>query len=170
MASYQRAGANGAHFLIAKDGTTYQVASVYKKTWHVGKLKAKCLETHTCTPAELKATTPFDASKTNSIEMKKSVPMRFPANQDSVGIELAGRCILDPKYIKPGMTKTQVESLRQRFGVFETVTPAQNLALQALVGKIQSSLSVAKDQVYPHTEVSYKNPTEGTTAVWKSKE
>ena len=46
LSSYQRANANGAHFLIDKDGTTYQVASMYRKTWHVGKLQAKCLEAH----------------------------------------------------------------------------------------------------------------------------
>ena len=41
--SYKNAGANGAHFLIDKDGTIYQTASVLKRTWHVGKLKARCL-------------------------------------------------------------------------------------------------------------------------------
>jgi len=63
LSSYQRAGANGAHFLIDKDGTTYQVASMFKKSWHVGKLRAKCLEIHTCSPQEVKATKPFSAPK-----------------------------------------------------------------------------------------------------------
>ena len=72
--SYRRAGAKGAHFLIDKDGTTYQVASLYRKTMHVGKLKAKCLETHTCSRVDLKAR---GAKAVNRIEMYKSVPFRF---------------------------------------------------------------------------------------------
>ncbi|WP_233409927.1 MULTISPECIES: peptidoglycan recognition protein family protein [Burkholderia] len=34
--SYQNAYATGAHFLIEKDGTIYQTASLKKQTWHVG--------------------------------------------------------------------------------------------------------------------------------------
>lgn len=50
---------------------------------------------HTCGDAEIKATKPFSASKINNIEMHKSVPLRFPANNDSVGI--VGLCVLDAK-------------------------------------------------------------------------
>ena len=50
---YLTAGANGAHFLIDRDGAVYQVASLKKKTWHVGKLRSRCLAQHTCSPAEL---------------------------------------------------------------------------------------------------------------------
>lgn len=51
--SYQNPDANGAHFLIDKDGTIYQTASVYKQTWHVGRLKARCLMESRCTATEL---------------------------------------------------------------------------------------------------------------------
>lgn len=169
LSSYQNANANGAHFLIDKDGTTYQVASLFKKTWHVGKLKAKCLETHTCSPAVLKAETGLKYSEVNKLEMHKTVPDRFPSNEDSVGIELVGLCVLDPKYIKPGMSKEQINELTARYGVFETVTAAQNQALQRLLSKIQDKLTVPKDQVYPHPEVSRKNPTEASTAQWAGK-
>ena len=39
--SYKRGNPNGAHFLIDKDGTIYQTASIFKKTWHAGKLRAR---------------------------------------------------------------------------------------------------------------------------------
>lgn len=171
--SYKNAGAAGAHFLIDKDGTTYQVASMYKITWHVGKLKAKCLESHTCSPQEIKASKPFNPSKLNKVEMVKSVPLRFPANNDAIGIEIVGKCVLDPKWIKPGMTADQISQLTDAHGVYETVTPAQNKALQQLVSKIQEGLAMSdedKAQIYPHSQVSWKNVTEGTTAQWPGKQ
>lgn len=39
--SYE-AGASGAHFLIDKEGTIDQTASLSDQTWHVGMLKARC--------------------------------------------------------------------------------------------------------------------------------
>ncbi|WP_256249430.1 peptidoglycan recognition protein family protein [Burkholderia ubonensis] len=55
--SYRKKGANGAHFLIDKDGTIYQTASLLKRTNHVGKLKSRCIITHECPTAELKIAT-----------------------------------------------------------------------------------------------------------------
>ncbi|WP_265105972.1 peptidoglycan recognition protein family protein [Erwinia rhapontici] len=52
--SYQHANANGAHFIIDKDGTIYQTASLFKMTYHVGRMKSRCLITQKCEPAELK--------------------------------------------------------------------------------------------------------------------
>jgi N-acetyl-anhydromuramyl-L-alanine amidase AmpD len=167
--SYRNAGANGAHFLIDKDGKTYQVASVKKKTWHVGKLRAKCLESHSCSAAEVRADRNFKPGQVNKIEMQKSVPLRFPSNEDAIGIELVGKCVLDPKYIKPGMSERQISDLTAKYGVFETVTPAQNRALAALLKKIQDNLHVPSDQVFPHSQVSRKNETEGITAQWPGK-
>ena len=46
LQAYQRKGSNGAHFLIDKDGAIYQVASLLKKTWHVGILKSRCISAH----------------------------------------------------------------------------------------------------------------------------
>lgn len=48
LAQYKRGGPNGAHFLIDKDGTIIQVASVLWKLQHVGPLKARCLAEHRC--------------------------------------------------------------------------------------------------------------------------
>jgi len=52
LSSYENAGASGARFFIDRDGTVYQTASMHKKTWHVGKLKAV---EQRCTPVELAA-------------------------------------------------------------------------------------------------------------------
>lgn len=38
--SYSQYFANGAHFLIDKDGKIFQTASICRQTWHVCKLKA----------------------------------------------------------------------------------------------------------------------------------
>jgi len=103
--------------------------------------------------------------------MVKSVPLRFPSNEDSVGIEIVGLCNLDPKWIKPRITPDQISKLTDAHGVYDTVTPAQNRALQQLISKIQTGLAMPdadKDQIYPHSQVSWKNTTEGTTAQWKN--
>ena len=91
--SYKSTGANGAHFLIDKDGTIYQTASVYKRTWHVGKLKARCLLQTTCTPTEINAYRRFNPTAMNKREAAKAVPGRFPSNEDAVGIELVGATV-----------------------------------------------------------------------------
>lgn len=119
--SYLKPKANGAHFLIDKYGRVFQTASLFKRVNHVGKLKAKCLETHTCGAAELKAhNQKIDKYKAiHQVEMLKSVPSRFPANHDSIGIEIVGRCNLHHKYIKPDMTSEVINDLRNKYCVFE---------------------------------------------------
>ncbi len=76
--SYKQAGANGAHFLIDKDGTIFQTASVHKQAHHVGKLRARCLVEHTCSAAEIIAYRHFDPSGMHKHELTKSVPDRYP--------------------------------------------------------------------------------------------
>lgn len=165
--SYLRGG-TGAHFLIDKNGAVYQTASLKKKTWHVGRLLAKCFETYSCSPAEVKIGK-GNFSAINKIEMRKTVPNRFPSNEDSIGIELVGQCILDPKFIKPGMTPTEIDKLRGQKGIYERVTPAQNIALMRLVSELQNVLAIPQDQVYPHARISAKNLTEASTAQWQGK-
>lgn len=109
------------------------------------------------------------AAKTNKIEMRKEVPARFPSNEDSIGIELVGRAVLPPNLIKPGMSAKQIAELRNEKGVFETVTPAQNVSLKRLISELQTVLDLSKDEVYPHARVSAKNPTEASTAQWPGK-
>jgi N-acetylmuramoyl-L-alanine amidase len=68
-------GGNGARFLIAKDGTIYQTASVQKRTSHVGPLRARCLAEHKCKPAAFNISKFFPQPKLvermNKIEMSQ---------------------------------------------------------------------------------------------------
>lgn len=57
--SYQSAGANGAHFLIDKEGKIYQTASLFKVTNHVGNIRSRCYMEKKCTPSEISTIRPF---------------------------------------------------------------------------------------------------------------
>jgi hypothetical protein len=50
--------------------------------------------------------------------MRKSIPDRFPSNEDIIGIELVERCILDPRLIKQGMSDEDIERLRGSRGEY----------------------------------------------------
>ncbi|WP_341265201.1 peptidoglycan recognition family protein [Morganella morganii] len=52
--SYSNKSANGAHFLIDKDGKIYQTASIFKVTWHVGLMQSRCYLKKTCQPTEVR--------------------------------------------------------------------------------------------------------------------
>lgn len=146
LSSYKNVGASGAHFLIERDGTVYQTASMYKKTWHVGKLKARCLVEQRCTPVELTALKKFNPTAENKQEKVKQVPDRYPSNDDSVGIELVGKVLAN--------------------GIYDAVTVAQNASLRWLISEIQTALTVPVTEVFRHPEVSRKNPTEAQSAKW----
>lgn len=66
-------------------------------------------------------------------------------NKDSIGVELVGE---------------------ETGGVFVAVTPEQNTSLQWLVKEIAESFRVSMLEVYRHPEVSWKQPTEASTAKW----
>ncbi len=171
--SYKGAKPNGAHFLIDKDGTIYQTALLTKRTWHVGKLNARCLTQKACTPAELALFKAADklklkdkVSKISQIEMRKVVPARYPSNEDSIGIEIVGRCILAARYDSPKLSREERESRRGRLGVFEPVTSAQNSSLRWVIDELRATLTIARGEVWTHPTVSQKNSTEASTAVW----
>lgn len=151
--SYKSSSANGAHFLIDKDGTIYQTASLHQRTWHVGKLKARCLIQQTCTPVEIKAYAKFDPSAMNKRESGKAVPDRFPSNEDSIGIEIVGATLPPPK---PGAEAP-----------YETVNDAQNASLKWLIGELTRLLGVSMTEIFRHPQVSWKNTTEASTAKWQ---
>lgn len=152
--SYQRASANGAHFLIDKDGTIYQTASIKRQTWHVGKLKSRCMLEARCSTAEQKLNAKFAPSLENKREMRKVVPDRFPSNQDAIGIELVGEALPRGAAI-PEEKKT-----------YEPVTEAQNKALRWLVRELSVTLNIPLTEVFRHPTVSRKNPSEASTAKW----
>lgn len=148
-----KAGGSGAHFLIGKDGSIYQTASLTKQTWHVGKLRSRCLAEMVCTPTEFNLLKKFDPSGTHRREMSKSVPNRYPSNQDSVGIEIVGQAL---PVTEPDPDKR----------TYETLTNEQSASLKWLVNELRLELKVPLTEVFRHPTVSYKNSTEAATAIW----
>lgn len=146
-------GANGAHFLIDKDGTIYQTAPLKYQTWHVGKIKARCLSEMRCTATELKLAKKFDPVTTHRREMKKSVPGRYPSNQDSIGTEVVGQTL----------PLTQLDPDKR---TYEALTEKQQVSLKWLIEQLRYTLKVPVTEVFRHPAVSYKNKTEVATASW----
>lgn len=144
--SYQKKDANGAHLLVDRDGTIYQTASIRRQTWHVGKLKARCLAETRCSPVDIKALAKFNPTAENRREMDKKFLDRYPANVDAIGIELVG--------------------MPDKDGVYESVTDAQNTTLAWLLKEISQTFNVAMTEVFRHPDVSRKTPSEAATARW----
>jgi N-acetyl-anhydromuramyl-L-alanine amidase AmpD len=147
----------GAHFLIDKDGTIYQTARITQKAHHVGKIRSKCLESHTCQIPEKKKRSRehdilYEKGKKlleryqNSFEYErlKQYPDRYPTNDDSLGIEVVGRFI-------------QAEQS------YEAPTVAQILSIKFLISELQRLLELHGQYLYPHSSISRKNPTEALT-------
>ncbi len=146
-------GKSGAHFLIDKDGTIYQTASLIRQTWHVGKLRSRCLAEMKCSPTELNLLKNFDPSGTHRRETAKNVPGRYPSNQDSIGIEIVGQAL---PVNEPDPDKR----------TYEALTKEQNDSLKWLIQKLRLSLKVPLTEIFRHPAVSYKNKTEAATASW----
>ncbi|WP_238271831.1 peptidoglycan recognition protein family protein [Methylobacterium cerastii] len=152
-----KGGKNGAHFLIDKDGSIYQTARVTQKCQHVGNIKSRCYEKKSCTPEALKDVTDtlFKGGQVYGKRVKnlsdqeraKPYPDRYPTNSDSIGIEIVGKA--DDK------------------DVYEIINVEQNKSLKWLVGVLVEKISVGKDEIFTHAEVSYKSKTEGTTGQWR---
>jgi hypothetical protein len=49
----------------------------------------------------------------------------------------------------------------------EAVSPLQNASLQWLIGELYHHFSLTSSDVYRHPEVSYKNPDQASSAVWR---
>lgn len=147
--SYLRTGANGAHFLIDKDGQVYQTGSLHWQQWHVGKLRSRCLVEHRCPAVEAANLGKMGVKAINHHEMAKQFPARYPSNKDSVGIELVGGTIgasADPPY--------------------EAVTKAQNESLKNLAAQLRQVFGVPVTEIFRHPQASYKDPHEAETARW----
>lgn len=154
----------GAHFLIDKDGTIYQTASIYTKCSHVGRLKSRCFLKMACTKEDNAFyKKPVGAKKTHDREKVKNSPDRFPSNEDSIGIEIVGKAVKkDPKHPLPYANPRNIESEE-----FELVNYAQNCALRWLVAELQAALTIPMTEVFRHPEVSWKNLSEAYTAKWQ---
>ena len=152
LSSYN-AGKSGAHFLIDKDGVIYQTASLMKQTWHVGKLKPRCLAEMRCTPTELTKLKKFNPSSTHQREIVKNIPNRYPSNQDSIGIEIVGQAF-------------PVNEADHDKRTYEALTEEQSDSLKWLIQKLRFTLKVPLTEIFRHPTVSYKNKTEAATASW----
>lgn len=154
--SYKNKGANGAHFLIDKDGTIYQTASLYQVTNHVGKMQSRCYKTHECAPTEFKRMSALEKawkpSQISEIERKKKFPDRYPFNTDAIGIEIVGKSRPDPG---------QKEKI-----TYDQVNEAQNASLKWLVRELSQALSVSMTEIYRHSDVARKTEAEASTARW----
>lgn len=153
--SYKSPNANGAHFLIDKDGTIYQTASVRQRTQHVGKLRSRCLSEMRCSPAEIKLVKTSSVSAIHNREKKREVPDRYPSNDDSIGIEIVGTASFLTANPKPREEK-----------VYEALTKQQDASLKWLVQELRITLGVPLTEIFRHPQVSYKNSTEAATALW----
>ncbi len=153
FSAYQQRGV-GAHFLIDRDGTVYQTASVYKVAYHVGAIRARCLAEHRCTPAQKSALNKMKPFEMHKNEMKKVFPDRYPSNNDSIGIELVGEALPRGNDV-PDDKK-----------VYETVSEKQNASLKRLIQIIKDCSGVSMNEIYRHPVLSRKNTTEALTAKW----
>jgi N-acetyl-anhydromuramyl-L-alanine amidase AmpD len=152
--SYKRAGANGAHFLIDKDGTIYQTASVFKVTHHVGQLKSRCMAQMSCTATELKVLKGLHVGKPiGRVEAAKPWPDRYPGNADAIGIEMVGQAV---PLTEPNPDKR----------VYEPLTEQQQQSFSWLLNGLTATLNVAMTEVFTHPTVSWKNASEGASAKW----
>lgn len=152
--SYLMKNANGAHFLIDKDGAIYQTASLFRQTWHLGRLRARCLAEYRCSPTELNALKRFNPKTEHRIEMAKEVPQRYPSNEDSIGIEIVGAVLA-------GNGQNPAEH-----GIYETVNVQQNASLRWLISELTSTFGIPMTEIFRHPVVSRKNPTEARSALW----
>ncbi|MCS3606148.1 MULTISPECIES: peptidoglycan recognition protein family protein [Erwinia] len=156
--SYGNKSANGAHFLIDKDGKVYQTASLFKMTWHVGLVQSKCVLQKVCQPTETRLLALHTkaywkdgiSQEISNIEREKSFPARFPNNTDSIGIEMVGLAI--------GPDNKEV---------FEAVTDEQNQSLKWLVSELTRQFQVPMTEVHRHPDIGRKNTTEASTAKWE---
>jgi len=141
---YRAPKSNGAHFLIDKDGTIYQTASLYKKTRHVGFIKSRCIAEKSCLPADLKKLKgKRPGLEIGRVEMMKPFPSRYPMNEDSIGIE-------------------NVSLFKN--GAFEPLTRAQQTSLTWLMRELTQTLNINRAEIFRHSEVSWKQESEGASA------
>ena len=149
LSQYKLPKANGAHFLIDKDGTIIQTASILWKVKHVGPLKSRCLVEQTCTAVEAQKLAHMKVHAMAMHELAKAVPERYPANKDAIGIEVVGA--------------TVGESLNPPF---EPLTARQQKSLKWLVAELRQNFGIPLTEVFRHPDVSRKDPHEAESARW----
>lgn len=135
---------NGAHFLIDKDGTIYQTASLDYQTWHVGKIRSRAAEEGTLVGPDKSwhEKTGFSPKAINTHENANPYPIRYPNNGDSVGIEVVG-------------------AYHEQTKTWDAPTTEQTASITKLVGILQREYGLDDHDIYKHDTISYKTQGEG---------
>lgn len=156
---WARTRGSGTHFIIDRNGTIYQTASIKSQCYHVGKLRPRCKLPASEDPARPSpapscpypyygpSMTSAQRDQISAAEAARSVPARFPANADSIGIEVVGAA-------PPPGTK------------YEIATDAQNLSLKWLVQSLIVTFKIDRREVWRHPVVSYKQAEEAKSCRW----
>lgn len=133
----------GTHFVVDKDGTTYQCASLLKKTAHVGPIRSRCHADGTCSANELASFKQW-ASRMPCYEheKKKVYPTRYPMNEDSVGIET-------------------VAMYHESTRAWDAATPEQMTAIRHLVEILKGEYGMRDGDIYEHDKIAWKTEGEG---------
>lgn len=138
----------GTHFLIDRDGTIHQTASLNSNTAHVGRIRSRGEVEGTLTPDEqqrlvaARAEPGNDYSAVSRIESAKPYPQRYPTNGDSVGIEVVA---------------TYNEAAR----TWQAPTEQQTASIRRLVGILQQNYGLNDNDIHQHDAISYKTQGEG---------
>ncbi|MCC8378815.1 MULTISPECIES: N-acetylmuramoyl-L-alanine amidase [unclassified Xenorhabdus] len=138
----------GTHFIVDKDGTIKQTASLNKITEHVGKIKSKCKEEGVCkNDAERKKIISWGwkPSKITAYERLKSYPDRYPTSSDSIGIEVVA------KYEKP----------KNGEPYYQEATEQQKESIKKLVNLLKCKYNLKNGDIYEHDKIAYKTKGEG---------
>jgi len=139
FSSFEASGI-GTHFVVDKDGTVYQTASLLQRTFHIGKIKPRCRDENTCGPEEAAALRRMSFAQINTHEMGKPYPTRYPANPDSVGIEVVAK---------------------HRDDGWEAPTANQRTSISLLVDILKNAYGLSNADIYEHDKISYKTEGEG---------
>lgn len=139
---------HGTHFLIDRDGTIHQTASLDNSTSHVGRIRSRGEVEGTLTPegtrelAATRAAPGNDYQAVHALESARPYPQRFPTNRDSIGIEV-------------------VATYNERTQTWQEPTEAQRASIQRLVGTLQQNYGLNDRDIYEHDRISHKTQGEG---------
>lgn len=139
----------GAHYLIDVDGMVYQTANLDKKASHVGWIKSKCFDENTCSAEETRIIQVMNLERNDKVRNKtihdhekvKLYPIRYPMNEDSIGIEVVGLF---------------------KNGTYGPPTAKQLKSLDELLAVLKKSYNLTDDDIYLHGITSpHKKSSEG---------
>ena len=138
----------GTHFLIDRDGTIHQTASLERHTAHVGRIRSRG-EVEGTLPAEeqqrmddARRASGNDYAAVHRVESGRPYPQRYPTNGDSVGIEV-------------------VVTYDQQTRTWQAPTERQTASIRRLVGILQRNYGLDDHDIYQHDAISYKTQGEG---------